>query len=149
MACGVFPDQELNARPLHWQTGSYPVDHQGSGYFSGNSLFILNFNHINNKGSPSLGLSTLQIRVKPSRTHTYSQMGPHLTSSGNFFSQAGEDLGPCLITRNTPSQDLPRVYMCQCMLPRLTWSCVGTRVGSVWLTVISPVWGWVYCKHGI
>ena len=30
MACGIFPDQGSNLCPLHWQEGSYPLDHQGS-----------------------------------------------------------------------------------------------------------------------
>ena len=30
MACGIFPDQGLNPRPLHWQTDSYALYHQGS-----------------------------------------------------------------------------------------------------------------------
>ena len=29
-ACGIFPDQESNLCPLHWQTDSYPLHHQGS-----------------------------------------------------------------------------------------------------------------------
>ena len=29
-ACGIFPDQESNTCPLHWQADSYPLDHQGS-----------------------------------------------------------------------------------------------------------------------
>ena len=27
-ACGIFPDQELNLCPLHWQADSYPLYHQ-------------------------------------------------------------------------------------------------------------------------
>ena len=27
---GIFLDQGLNARPLHWQVDSYPLDHQDS-----------------------------------------------------------------------------------------------------------------------
>ena len=30
LACGIFLDQGSNARPLHWQAGSYPLCHQGS-----------------------------------------------------------------------------------------------------------------------
>ena len=30
VACGVFLDQGLNSRPLHWQMNSYPLDHQQS-----------------------------------------------------------------------------------------------------------------------
>ena len=30
VACGIFPDQGLNSRPLHWQADSYPLRHQGS-----------------------------------------------------------------------------------------------------------------------
>ena len=29
-ACGIFPDQGLNPRPLHWQADSQPLHHQGS-----------------------------------------------------------------------------------------------------------------------
>ena len=29
-ACGIFPDQELNPCPLHWQADSQPLRHQGS-----------------------------------------------------------------------------------------------------------------------
>ena len=29
-ACGIFPDQGLNPRPLHWQADSQPLCHQGS-----------------------------------------------------------------------------------------------------------------------
>ena len=28
--CGIFPDQWLNPRPLHWQVSSLPLVHQGS-----------------------------------------------------------------------------------------------------------------------
>ena len=31
-ARGVIPDQGLNPRPLSWQVGSSPLDHQGSPY---------------------------------------------------------------------------------------------------------------------
>ena len=30
VACGIFPDQGSNLCPLHWQTGSQPLRHQGS-----------------------------------------------------------------------------------------------------------------------
>ena len=30
VACGIFPDQELNPCPLHWQVDSHPLYHQGS-----------------------------------------------------------------------------------------------------------------------
>ena len=29
-ACGIFPDQDSNPRPLHWQADSQPLRHQGS-----------------------------------------------------------------------------------------------------------------------
>ena len=29
-ACGTFPDQGSNPRPLHWQADSQPLHHQGS-----------------------------------------------------------------------------------------------------------------------
>ena len=29
-ACGIFPDQGSNLCPLHWQSDSYPLYHQGS-----------------------------------------------------------------------------------------------------------------------
>ena len=29
-ACGIFPDQGLNPRPLHWQPDSYALYHQGN-----------------------------------------------------------------------------------------------------------------------
>ena len=28
-ACGIFPDQGSNPRPLHWQADSQPLSHQG------------------------------------------------------------------------------------------------------------------------
>ena len=42
MACGIFPDQESNPCPLHWQADSYPLYHQGSSilWFC-NSLYFL------------------------------------------------------------------------------------------------------------
>ena len=30
VACGIFPDQESNLYPLHWQADSLPLMHQGS-----------------------------------------------------------------------------------------------------------------------
>ena len=36
-ACGIFPDQDSNPCPLHWQADSQPLRHQGSP-----SLRILN-----------------------------------------------------------------------------------------------------------
>ena len=30
VACGIFPDQGSNLRPLHWQADSQPLRHQGS-----------------------------------------------------------------------------------------------------------------------
>ena len=30
MACGIFPDQDSNPCPLHWQADSQPLRHQGS-----------------------------------------------------------------------------------------------------------------------
>ena len=30
VACGIFPDQGSNPRPLHWQADSKPLHHQGS-----------------------------------------------------------------------------------------------------------------------
>ena len=30
VACGIFPDQGSNLCPLHWQTDSQPLRHQGS-----------------------------------------------------------------------------------------------------------------------
>ena len=29
-ACGIFPDQDSNPCPLHWQADSQPLRHQGS-----------------------------------------------------------------------------------------------------------------------
>ena len=47
-ACGIFPDQGSNPRPLHWQADSQPLCHQGSPLHSLNSVFcraeVLNFN---------------------------------------------------------------------------------------------------------
>ena len=37
VACGIFPDQGSNPRPLHWQTDSQPLRHQGSHH----SLFLI------------------------------------------------------------------------------------------------------------
>ena len=33
-ACGIFPDQGSNPRPLHWQADSQPLRHQGSPVFN-------------------------------------------------------------------------------------------------------------------
>ena len=33
-ACGIFPDQSSNPCPLHWQTDSQPLRHQGSPGFT-------------------------------------------------------------------------------------------------------------------
>ena len=33
-ACGIFPDQGSNPRPLHWQADSQPLRHQGSPQWS-------------------------------------------------------------------------------------------------------------------
>ena len=33
-ACGIFPDQGSNPRPLHWQADPQPLHHQGSPYIS-------------------------------------------------------------------------------------------------------------------
>ena len=33
VACGIFPDQGLNPRPLHWQADSQPLRHEGSPLF--------------------------------------------------------------------------------------------------------------------
>ena len=33
VACGIFPDQGLNPRPLHWQADSQPLRHRGSPWF--------------------------------------------------------------------------------------------------------------------
>ena len=33
-ACGIFPDQGPNPRPLHWQADSQPLRHQGSPIYS-------------------------------------------------------------------------------------------------------------------
>ena len=41
-ACGIFPDQGSNPRPLHWQADSQPLRHQGSPTLL---LFIYFFNH--------------------------------------------------------------------------------------------------------
>ena len=32
LAFGIFPDEALNPRPLHWQVDSYPLYHQRSPY---------------------------------------------------------------------------------------------------------------------
>ena len=32
-ACGIFPDQGSNPRPLHWQADSQPLRHQGSPWY--------------------------------------------------------------------------------------------------------------------
>ena len=40
-ACGIFPDQGLNPRPLHWQADSQPLRHQGSPYCFVFSAFII------------------------------------------------------------------------------------------------------------
>ena len=46
-ACGIFPDQGSNPRPLHWQADSQPLRHQGSpvqsfeaGKFLENSMWL-------------------------------------------------------------------------------------------------------------
>ena len=40
-ACGIFPDQGLNACLLHWQVGSLPLAHQGSPSVYLNFYFLL------------------------------------------------------------------------------------------------------------
>ena len=40
-ACGIFPDQGSNPRPLHWQADSQPLRHQGSPF--GSFLYLLFF----------------------------------------------------------------------------------------------------------
>ena len=39
VACGIFPDQDSNLCPLHWQADSQPLRHQGSP----NTLNIYNY----------------------------------------------------------------------------------------------------------
>ena len=44
-ACGIFPDQGSNPRPLHWQADSQPLRHQGSpekSYFNKKILALSN-----------------------------------------------------------------------------------------------------------
>ena len=36
VACGIFPDQGSNPCPLHWQSDSQPLHHQGSPWFGFN-----------------------------------------------------------------------------------------------------------------
>ena len=40
-ACGIFPDQGSNPCPLHWQTDSQPLRHQGSPYWCVLMLILL------------------------------------------------------------------------------------------------------------
>ena len=49
-ACGIFLDQGLNPRPLHWQAESYPLCHQGGPQ---NNFFChsAGFGHLNGKVS--------------------------------------------------------------------------------------------------
>ena len=42
-ACGIFPDQGSNPRPLHWQADSQPLRHQGSPTF----IFYLTIGLVN------------------------------------------------------------------------------------------------------
>ena len=51
-ACGIFPDQGSNPRPLHWQADSQPLRHQGSPMFS-----LVNVKTPLTRGSASLGFS--------------------------------------------------------------------------------------------
>ena len=40
VACGIFPDQGSNPRPLHWQADSQPLRHQGSPHVNNFELSI-------------------------------------------------------------------------------------------------------------
>ena len=42
-ACGIFPDQGSNPRPVHWQADSQPLRHQGSPVLFFIKLFIYLF----------------------------------------------------------------------------------------------------------
>ena len=61
-ACGIFPDQGLNPRPLHWQADSQPLRHQGSpkteGHFKKkDDLLYLKKNRQNTFTRPSSSFS--------------------------------------------------------------------------------------------
>ena len=51
-ACGIFPDQGSNPRPLHWQADSQPLCHQGSppenSYVGFSGVYLPMFTHNRN-----------------------------------------------------------------------------------------------------
>ena len=75
-ACGIFPDQGSNPRPLHWQADSQPLRHQGSpiSIFSKNKLWnflekgykkFYQFYFLNTLILPFLSNPAVSPRLKP------------------------------------------------------------------------------------
>ena len=66
-ACGLFPDQELNLYPLHWQVGSYQLCCQGSLVLA---FWMLNFKSVcSSPLSPSLRGSLVPLRFLQLERH--------------------------------------------------------------------------------
>ena len=56
-ACGIFPDQGSNPCPLHWQTDSQPLHHQGSPMFDFlNPTFLFEFIYFTHLFLAALGV---------------------------------------------------------------------------------------------
>ena len=51
-ACGIFPDQDSNPYPLHWQADSQPLHHQGSPH----TIFLHIFVYLYHSVHPRLTL---------------------------------------------------------------------------------------------
>ena len=71
VACGIFPDQGANLRPLHWQVASQPLNHQGGprcALLTLSSLF-------------TMGAFTLRCKTQRIMLFTYFSSTHHSTST--------------------------------------------------------------------
>ena len=78
-ACGIFPDQGSNPRPLHWQADSQPLRHQGSPLLFFLIYFIKKF---------FLGALGLRCCV-----WTFSSCGKRVSHCSGFSSCRAQALG--------------------------------------------------------